>query len=580
MKKYSKNLKILSVLVSLLLISSSVALFIPSAKAQSSYPIFFAVSPAGSGTISWVDTTGPYHDGSTTTSQRMVFPPGDVLQVTSTPNSGNVITPEEIFSYVTVGSSGYININPLTTTPISSSFNLTANFLLPINPQVTIIPDYGSTVTYTDTTGPYHDGATNVTTTVTFPLNDYVEFQATVPNSSVSFQYFYITGSVSGSTNNNPTNPMQATSDFTIEAVCTFQINPHITIINSDPSQGLVWTDTTGPYHDGATNGTATVTFPLNDNVSFYAIPKNGWQFSNWIISGLGNTTDNPYVVPMTSDFTIEAYFIPSTFYITIAGVQATNAYSFTLTSGRNYTVTAYLAVQSLPSTSGNYEVMSTGLSTDYDVAFDGLTNYTEIIAPTGYTEGTFSFILSIPARPTTLYQGLELNAIYNTTSIYYTYPVAPFQGYLLTFLEDLVYQRSYLNLVQDINPGLGGIIANIKTNYQTEIYLGPTYSITWLGTNTSPTNNPNNPLGNTFNILSFLWGTTAKMLYSIIILAALSFLFLWKGGVWGLLAGLIIGEIVNILFLSFPTWTLFPILLVCAVIVLSAVFGERGGQR
>ena len=69
-------------------------------------------------------------------------------------------------------------------------------------------------------------------------------------------------------------------------------------------------------------------------------------------------------------------------------------------------------------------------------------------------------------------------------------------------------------------------------------------------------------------------------MLYSIIILAALSFLFLWKGGVWGLLAGLIIGEIVNILFLSFPSWTLFPILLVCAVIVLSAVFGERGGQR
>jgi hypothetical protein len=575
--KNHNTLKVLAVLVSLLLISSSIAIFVPSVKADTTYPIVFSVSPSGSGTISWIDTTMPYHDGSTTTSSRIVFPSGDVLQITSTPNSGNIVHTGEIFTYVSGGSSGYININPLTATPVSSAFNLTANFLLPINPQVTIIPDYGSTVTYTDETAPYHDGSTNVTTTVSFPINDQVEFQATVPNSSVIFQYFILTGAQTGSTNNNPTNPVTVTGDFTVEAVCLFQVNPHVTVINSDSSQGLVWSDLTAPYHDGATGATVTVTFPTYDNVSFYAIPKNGWQFSNWVISGIGNTSANPYVVPITSDFTIEAYFIPSTFYITIAGVQATNAYSFTLESGHNYTVTAYLTVQSLPSTSGNYEVMSTELSTDYNVAFDGLTNYTEIIAPTGYTEGIFSFILSIPSRPNTLYQGLELNAIYNTTSIYYTYPVAPFSGYLETFLNDLIYQRSYLNLVQNINPGLGGMIANIKTNYKTEIYLGPTYSITWLGTNTSPTTNPNNPLVS-FGFLSFLWGTTAKLLYSVIILAVLSFLFLWKGGVWGLFIGLAIGEIVDILFLGFPSWTLYPLVGAEIVIVATALLGERGG--
>ena len=310
LKPKQYNLKVGTSILILCLLLGFTALFVfaPQAKAQSAYVLVFSVSPANSGTISWVDLTEPYHNGATTTNYTEVFASQDILEVTATPNAGNIVVAGDIFTYSSASETGEINENPLTTTPIIEAFNLTANFKLPANPTVTVNAADGGTVMWGDLTEPYHNGGvTNGIGTEQIVAGDTLGFEAYPSNASTYFGYWIISGWINDTENTNPLTLTDISSSVTVTAHWMISNVAHITI-EATTGNYVQWVDNTGPYYDGLTNNTQTVDFPLNDNITFYCWSDSGYQFLNWVISNNGNSTNNPYNTLATSNFVITAY--------------------------------------------------------------------------------------------------------------------------------------------------------------------------------------------------------------------------------------------------------------------------------
>lgn len=113
--------KICTSVLIVFLLASSILLITNSLVNATTYAVTFRVG-SGVGTISWVDNTSPYHDGSTTTTTTQYFPAGDSITITATVPFVNWYYSSAIYG------SGYSTVNPISNLVISSSFSLTANF--------------------------------------------------------------------------------------------------------------------------------------------------------------------------------------------------------------------------------------------------------------------------------------------------------------------------------------------------------------------------------------------------------------------------------------------------------------------
>jgi hypothetical protein len=299
----------------------------------------------------------------------------------------------------------------------------------------------------------------------------------------------------------------------------------------------------------------------IGDNLFFTASPFTGYYFqglyaTRYVLDGVSSSPNIQFVVG--DNVNVSTIFSTSSANYTVRlsvspAPVSTNAYSYVLQQGINYTFTVFVTSDFHSNIFGQYNLSITGQS--YNAA---------IVQDIGVSWLNNWAVTTNQVMP----------------------PYSPGGSYITTLLNQDYNNGNFNFILTTIGAHVGTVYQGMAiTVYSTEdgnAFNTPLITIKWLLPSDVPTLAPTatapNQAIDSFGFLGFLWGTQARELYSIIILAALSFLFLWKGGVWGLFVGLAIGEIVDILFLGFPSWTLYPLVGAEIVIVATALLGERGG--
>jgi hypothetical protein len=184
--------------------------------------------------------------------------------------------------------------------------------------DVTFKTSTGGSISWTDETAPYHDGSISTGNfTMSFAEGDYLRVAA-LPNAGYYFWGYNISATNGTFLATSVMNPYltYVTSDFVIEAFFFPRAITYKVTVTTTSQGGISWTDETAPYHDGQiSTGSTIVTFPVDDIVSFLAVPNTGYDFTYFDIIDsdtqitLLNPTDNPYVLTMDRNYTVTPHF-------------------------------------------------------------------------------------------------------------------------------------------------------------------------------------------------------------------------------------------------------------------------------
>lgn len=263
------------------------------------YTLTASVNPGVGGTIT-ANPVGP------------TYPSGTLVTLTATPASGYKFDNWNVDG----GSNSNISIQVM----MNANHSVVANFS-EVAPPPPTKHNVNITISGGGSTSPsgvqqVNDGS-SLTITAT-PLSGY--------------EFSHWEGNVSGTT--NPLTIPSVTSDMSV-----------IAVFEKIPTYRLTATSTAGG-HTSPTSGT----YEEGDAVSVSAIPDTGYLFSHWTEGGASISEDNPVVILMDGDRSIQAVFEPAVvppgeFVVSISykGNGSTNppVGSYTVEENTSYTVSA-----------------------------------------------------------------------------------------------------------------------------------------------------------------------------------------------------------------------------------------------
>ena len=415
-----------------------------------------------------------------------------------------------------------------------------------------------------------------------FPAGENLQIQAS-PDAVNGYVFANMTisgGSLDGTVITNTVYSLTVQDAFTITAY--FNHVPTTNYTGSFTSSGggqLTWIDNTTMIN--GSNG--TFSFNVGDTITVNANPYAGYYFKglfgNEFLGGLSMNQQEIFVA--IKDFNISALFTNSSLNYTVSmqfnpaplnlNLDSTTI-NFILVQGQTYTVTVYLTDLGNDAIFGIYNVSITQPNANPAIVKDvgtplyiayGIdpTNPLNNPATNNQWSTVFNAVQTVYA-PGGSYTYAATNNNFGSGNF-------PLQFGGVTGYSYTVYQGIEISVLDELNH------INFNTPIYTLSWLTPAQAAGQPTPTPITTSSPSIPS----TLIGWFWGQTVRELYSVIIISALSFLFLWKGGVWGLFFGIAIGEIISILFLGFPSWTLYPLIGVEIVIVATAVLGERGSS-
>lgn len=396
-----------------------------------------------------------------------------------------------------------------------------------------------------------------------FPIGENLFLQA-YPNSQAGYVFsnYTVTGgdwNSSVSTVNPQTFTVTSTTDYTVTAYFQLMPSTNYTVIVSSTSGGqLTWNDTTATI----TGSNGTFFFAVGDSVTFTASPYafNYFQgmFDTYYLFGSALHMQTNTIV-VNHDFNISAAFSNSnlnySMRMTLSPTPlnynlSSSTTSFILEQGKNYVATVYITSLFDPSVFGEYNLSSTPLSYD----------------PLSVQNTGVEIQLQFP----------NWNDL--TTQINPLYHVGG--GYALA-LSNQVFGSGIIQLAMGSN-GTGidtlyqGISMSIFSQRDSNYFNSPIYTFQWLTTaqvtnqaTPTPWVQMNSPPVITDWAASIFWSATAKLIYGLVVFVALPLTCAYiltlrrgNGAMQGMLVGLLMAGIVDVLAFSFS-----PLVLIISVI-------------
>lgn len=338
------------------------------------------------------------------------------------------------------------------------------------------------------------------------------------PDTDYAFDYWGFYGGSSGNFTNNP---------FTATILSSFTLLAYFELVNTEnyvtfsllenPSAGgtAIWFDITNPLPSGFL-AAGTYTVAEGDSLGFSANAVTGYVFDHWSVNNVENSTTNPLVVnSVTENFTVTAYFLEVEIENTVTlyfdpalldGSDGSTKTTFDLNRQTNYAISIYVTEPSNPMPSGNYYIQITSLS----YSIDDPATLEWVLFDSGTFTGGY-----IPTHLVLGGNDLKTYMYYRVVLNYSDGPDYVSQNFIVAWADNL-----------DVTPTPTG----------------------WTGSLTAA--------------LGIFWSDTAKLIYGVLTIITLTFVLGKYVKQPGVMVGLIISLVLNVIFFMWPVWSLFVLII------------------